>query len=109
MASQATRQRKGVSAPKSGEILNAVSMDNSVNNHAAVTPTKTTTTKVAKVKRNKFGTAPFDKYWLNLDCCGLFCASITYMLHIYGVYATCFILIPPWMSSVDPSVGRLLP
>lgn len=56
---------------------------------------------VATVKRNKYGTSPFDENWLNLDCCGLFCAAITYMLHMYGVYATCVILIPPWMSTVD--------
>ena len=57
--------------------------------------------KEAKVKRNKYGTGPFDEHWLNMDCCGLFCASLTYMLHAYGVYAVCWILIPPWMSSVD--------
>jgi hypothetical protein len=56
---------------------------------------------VATVKRNKYGTSPFDENWLNLDCCGLFCAVITYMLHLYGIYATCLVLIPPWMSSVD--------
>jgi len=85
MASQATRQRKGVGAPKSAEI-----------------PTGTPTAlKVAKVKRNKFGTKPWDRTWLNLDCCGLFCAAITYMLHLYGVYAVCLVLIPPWMSSVN--------
>lgn len=56
---------------------------------------------VATVKRNKYGTGPFDENWLNLDCCGLFCATVTYMLHFYGVYATCLILIPPWMSTVS--------
>jgi len=60
-----------------------------------------TVLKVAKVKRNKFGTSPWDENWLNLDCCGLFCAAITYMLHIYGVVCVCVILIPPWMSTVD--------
>lgn len=57
--------------------------------------------KVAKVKRNKYGTGPFDENWLNMDCCGLFCAGLTYMLHMYSVYVVCLILIPPWMSSVD--------
>jgi hypothetical protein len=129
MASQAARQRKGaLGAPRSGEALvqvaNAIAVDAEIvsaslggvpssgnngglatsgmlngsyhhrqNNHQPVI--------VATVKRNKYGTSPFDENWLNVDCCGLFCAAITYMLHMYGVYATCLILIPPWMSTVD--------
>lgn len=54
---------------------------------------------VATVRRRKCGTSPFDKSWLNMDCCGLFCACLTYALHLYGVYTVCFILLPPWMSS----------
>ena len=108
MASQATRQRKGgvASAPKSGEFLaNPTNMNNTKQASTTIVsataiPIKTVM-KVAKVKRDKCGTGPFDKRWLNMDCCGLFCASITYMLHMYGVYATCLILIPPWMSTVD--------
>lgn len=57
---------------------------------------------IATVKRNSCGTGPFDRHWLNLDCCGLFCAGFTYMLHCYGVYAVCVVLIPPWMSTTDP-------
>jgi hypothetical protein len=53
---------------------------------------------VATVKRNKCGTGPFDEHWLNVDCCGLFCALFTYGLHAYGCYAVCLILLPPWMS-----------
>ena len=64
----------------------------------AATNTTTTSAAVATVVRNTFGTSPFDKYWLNVDCCGLFCASLTYFLHIYGCYAVCFVLLPPWMS-----------
>lgn len=56
---------------------------------------------VATVKRNKFGTGPFDENWLNLDCCGLFCALMTYGLHLYGIYAVCLVVIPPWMSTID--------
>ena len=54
----------------------------------------------ATVHRRKFGTSPFDEYWLNVECCGLFCALLTYCLHFYGVYAVCWILIPPWMSYI---------
>ena len=114
MASQATRQRKGggaTTAPKSGELLTI-----NVNNNTKIatttivsaTATPKTVLKVAKVKRNNCGTGPFDKNWLNMDCCGLFCASITYMLHMYGVYATCLILIPPWMSTVDEDGVRTI-
>lgn len=56
---------------------------------------------VATVKRHKYGTGPFDEHWLNLDCCGLFCAMITYGLHLYAIYAVCCILLPPWMSETD--------
>ena len=52
----------------------------------------------AHVKRNFCGTGPFDKHWFNVDCCGIFCALLTYGLHAYGVYCVCFVLIPPWMS-----------
>jgi len=63
---------------------------------------------VATVKRNKYGTGPFDENWLNLDCCGLVCACMTYGLHLYGIYAVCLILIPPWMSTVtDDGVRHL--
>lgn len=55
--------------------------------------------QVATVRRRKFGTGAFDEHWLNVDCCGLTCALITYMLHAYAVYTVCFIMIPPWMSS----------
>jgi hypothetical protein len=59
--------------------------------------------RVATVRRNKFGTGPFDKHWLNLDCCGLVCAMFTYFLHAYGVYAVNFVLLPPWMSHSNGS------
>lgn len=54
--------------------------------------------KRATVRRHFCGTGPFDKHWLNLDCCGLFCALCTYALHAYGVYAVCWIMLPPWMG-----------
>ena len=55
----------------------------------------------ATVRRNKCGTRPFDARWLNLDCCGLVCAGVTYALHAYGLYAFCFVLLPPWLSETD--------
>jgi hypothetical protein len=54
---------------------------------------------VAEVHRRFCGTGPFDKHWLNLDCCGLFCAVFTYGLHIYGCWAVCRKLLPAWMSN----------
>lgn len=60
---------------------------------------------IARVRRNFCGTGPFDRHWLNLDCCGLFCAIITYGLHMYSVYAVTLILIPPWMSYQDETTG----
>jgi hypothetical protein len=56
---------------------------------------------IATVKRNTWGTQPFDKHWLNLDCCGLICAALTYLLHAYGVYAFGWVLLPPWFSVMD--------
>ncbi|KAL9180025.1 hypothetical protein ACHAXT_007995 [Thalassiosira profunda] len=63
---------------------------------------------LASVKRNFCGTQPFDKHWLNLDCCGLICAGVTYCLHIYGVYAFGWILLPPWFSVMDEDGYREL-
>ena len=65
-------------------------------------------TVVATVRRRKFGTSPFDEHWLNVDCCGLTCALITYALHAYAVYTVCFIMIPPWMSVKGENGDRYL-
>ncbi len=59
---------------------------------------------LATVVRHTFGTGPFDKIWLNTDCCGLFCAAFTYFLHLYGCYAVTTIILPPWMSYPDNSI-----
>ena len=88
MASTTTQRRKG-GAPKNLEGVVEVAVDR---DHA---------TPVATVRRNKCGTSPFDENWLNMDCCGLLCAGITYCLHAYGVYAVCLVLLPPWMSVTD--------
>lgn len=55
----------------------------------------------ATVVKRTCGTSPFDKHWLNMDCCGLFCAGFTYWLHLYGCYAVCYVLLPPWMSTIE--------
>lgn len=94
MNSTTTQRRKG-GAPKSVENFKiAVPLDDP--------PIK------AEVMRRKLGTGAFDQHWLNTDCCGLFCAFITYCLHLYGVYAVCLILIPPWMSTLDGDGVRSL-
>mmetsp|Transcript_24940 Transcript_24940/g.36936 ORF Transcript_24940/g.36936 Transcript_24940/m.36936 type:complete len:362 (+) Transcript_24940:91-1176(+) len=61
----------------------------------------------ATVVRHLCGTSPFDKYWVNWDCCGLFCAGLTYGLHIYGCYAVTQVLLPPWMSTTVDGVRSL--
>jgi DHHC palmitoyltransferase len=60
---------------------------------------------VATVRRHTCGTGPFDKHWLNWDCCGLICAVFTYFLHAYGVYAVNWVLIPPWMSTTTTTTA----
>lgn len=98
------------------QVSNAISMaaqESAINNknHSKSSINTTGSPRspvVATVKRNKYGTGPFDENWLNMDCCGLFCAMITYMLHFYGVYATCLILIPPWMSTVSEDGVRTI-
>lgn len=61
----------------------------------------------AVVRRRFCGTGPFDKHWLNVDCCGLFCAFFTYGLHLFAIYAVCYILLPPWMSNTTESVRQM--
>ena len=48
------------------------------------------------------GTHYESKQWLNLDCCGLFCAGITWFLHIWAAYCVIFKLLVPWFL-VDPT------
>jgi hypothetical protein len=98
MASTTTQRRKG-GAPKSQEAVIL---------QVANIPGPATSTPVATVKRSKCGTSPFDENWLNLDCCGLFCAGITYGLHLYSIYAVCLVLLPPWMSTTDENGVRSL-
>eukprot|EP00979_Chaetoceros_neogracilis_P014927 scaffold5062_cov227-Chaetoceros_neogracile.AAC.3 len=61
----------------------------------------------ATVVIHRCGTSPFDKHWLNWDCCGLFCAGLTYGLHIYGCYTVTQVLLPPWMSVIVEGVRSL--
>jgi hypothetical protein len=74
----------------------------------AATTTATATTITATVKRNRYGTRPFDIHWLNIDCCGLLCAAFTYTLHMYGMYAYCLVLLPPWLSNMNDDGYRTL-
>lgn len=109
MASTTTRRKGG--APKSLEGVMQVetavnSPVNGLNGHT-LTIAKTDL-PIATVKKRKFGTGPFDENWLNMDCCGLFCAGITYALHIYALYTVCLVLLPPWMSEMDDEGVRTM-
>ena len=63
---------------------------------------------IATVKRNRFGTQPFDRGWLNLDFCGLICARLTYLLHAYGAYSFGWAPLSPWFSKMDKDGHREL-
>jgi len=97
------------SKPSPAQLLRKNSDENAVNRNgggaipsaAASTPPPKNKIMIATVKRNTWGTQPFDKHWLNLDCCGLICAALTYLLHAYGVYAFGWVLLPPWFSVMD--------
>ena len=113
-----TTRRKGGGAPRSMEAalqMETLNHNEETNHHSPVNgltgkplSIAKTQTITASVKRHKYGTGPFDEQWLNLDCCGLFCALVTYGLHLYGVYAVCLILLPPWMSETDEEGIRTL-
>lgn len=100
-------QRRGKVAEKSSTVL--ISEDDqkigTSDDVPLLVPSGGSTIRVATVRRNFCGTGPFDKHWLNLDCCGLLCALFTYALHLYGVYAVTLILLPPWMSHTDTDTG----
>jgi len=113
MQGQATQRRKGAGTSGTGinttstttttttvEELQTVPLTNPGGNSTthAVLGVSSSPLPLATVKRRKFGTSPFDENWLNMDCCGLFCALVTYLLHFYGIYTVCWILLPPWMS-----------
>lgn len=94
-------QRRKITSPPNaaGSTTSTTNTSTTTTTNAnASTSTNPTPTATATVVRRTFGTGPFDKYWLNMDCCGLFCAGLTYALHFYGVYAVTSVLIPPWMS-----------
>ena len=94
--SSTTAQRRGKPAPKPEPTILVKASDGTL--HRQPTQQQEQALKIATVRRKLCGTGPFDKHWLNVDCCGLFCALLTYFLHGFGVYAVCFVLIPPWMS-----------
>lgn len=128
MASHSGAQRRKGGAPRSSDGLVELSqtmmiqdvvtngennnsnnvLSNANNKESSSSAAARSSPAMATVKRNKYGTGPFDENWLNVDCCGLFCAGITYMLHLYSVYAVCVILLPPWMSTIDEMGMRSL-
>jgi palmitoyltransferase ZDHHC3/7/25 len=109
----AQRRGKGVE-PKSNTVL--VAEAPAAESDPLTLPDGRMPVAVATVRRRFCGTGPFDHHWLNLDCCGLLCALLTYMLHLYAIYAVTMVLIPPWMSydavknaeNGDAVVGQLL-
>jgi len=102
MSTTTAQRRKQPKAPESLSLETPIVEPPSNEKTAAAVVVKAT------VRRRKFGTGPFDEHWLNVDCCGLTCALITYGLHLYAVYTVCFIMIPPWMSSKDDDGIRQL-
>jgi hypothetical protein len=102
--SSTTAQRRGASIKNNHESIVLVETGNAEPNTNRPLPPAA----VATVRRKKCGTGPFDEHWLNVDCCGLFCALFTYGLHAYGCYAVCTVLLPPWMSYIGENGIRSL-
>ena len=44
------------------------------------------------------GTRPGVRIWLNTECCGVFCAGVTWALIVYAQYAVSVHVILPWLS-----------
>lgn len=96
--------RRGKGLEKTGSTNGTVLVDQSSTNN------KTTAHRpaviAATVRRHACGTGPFDKRWLNVDCCGLICAVFTYFLHGFALYAVTIVLLPPWMSHTTTIEGE---
>ena len=45
------------------------------------------------------GTHHRTTFWVNTDCCGLFCGCMTYFLLGYGSFAACIKLVTPWLGA----------
>jgi len=45
------------------------------------------------------GTRPHHTFWLNKDCCGLICASVTNGLLAYAEYVVLTVIIWPWLGN----------
>jgi palmitoyltransferase len=54
------------------------------------------------------GTSPSHKNWLNLDCCGLFCAGLTFFLHVWACYTVIFKLLHPWFNEGEYEEPHLI-
>lgn len=47
---------------------------------------------------DKCGTSYGTKQWINLEPCGLICGMMTWVLLIFGMYATTGYVIVPWLG-----------
>jgi len=54
------------------------------------------------------GTKDGVKYWINLEPCGLFCGSITWFLIAFGMYATSYCIIIPWLGYTLHGIFHLI-
>lgn len=93
-------QRKNKSSQPSNAIT-PISIEEILENSSPSKPKAKEKIITASVYRPTFGTSPFAKYWLNVDCCGLVCAGLTYMLHLFGCYAFGWILVPTGWRKAD--------
>jgi len=46
----------------------------------------------------QIGTSHGSSFWINLECCGLVCGVITWLLIGYGMYAFTFCVVYPWLG-----------
>ena len=60
------------------------------------------------MNRCRFGTHHGASTWVNTECCGLFCGSMTYLLLAYGMYATSFHVIVPFLGYSVTGIFHLI-
>ena len=96
-------QRKNKSSTQPSNTTTPISISEVLENSSPSKPPPKAKEKIitATVHRPTFGTSPFAKYWLNVDCCGLVCAGLTYLLHAFGCYAFGWVLVPSGWRKVD--------
>jgi len=44
------------------------------------------------------GTSPYHKQWLNVDACGVLCATMVWTIMIYSQFVVSFYVISPWLG-----------